>query len=305
MEVESNTAQGQVIDSSLLQITKDVPPEFWQEIEHEEIKISDPVISMVKEESKPDISKPSLDESGKPICLRYISNAIPILKYLYKELPIDEENDIKKDFYEGGFKIWECTLDLLKYLNETLIAGELKGKNVIDIGCGQGLLGLEALLCGASSIFFQDFNLEVLKFAVLPNFHLNGITELLPRAKFLSGDWSTTYEKVCSGINDVAIKTEAHPDLQNVRKFELVLMSEVLYCKENYDKLTKLIIDLLSDTGLCLISTKVYYFGCTGSLPDFREYLRERCPGLSFKSVRQIKNKNSNKREIIALSLQK
>lgn len=37
-----------------------------------------------------------------------------------------------------------------------------KGKRVMDIGCGHGLLGIAALKSGAELCCFQDFNQDVL-----------------------------------------------------------------------------------------------------------------------------------------------
>jgi ribosomal protein L11 methylase PrmA len=58
----------------------------------------------------------------------------------------------------GGFKIWECTFDLLGYLdthqNENCIG---PGSKILDLGCGSGLLGLYALRKGAESVVFQDY----------------------------------------------------------------------------------------------------------------------------------------------------
>ena len=303
MEVEKPTTKvASTVNKVLVDLVPGVPVEYWEEIENDELRIADLEISMAKEEDvKPDLTKPNVDSNGKAISLRYVNNAIKVLRYVFKETLIDEENDIKKDFYEGGFKIWECTVDLLQYLNETLLPFELKGKNVIDVGCGHGLLGILALLHAAEIVYFQDFNVEVLKFAVIPNIYMNGLLELLPKARFIAGDWSKTYEKIKSGIDDVA--GEGTLLSAKATKFDLVLMSEVLYCKDNYEKLVRLITELLSETGVCLISTKLYYFGCSGSLPEFREYLQLNWPRLSYKSVKQIKNKNSNKREIIAISL--
>eukprot|EP00331_Platyophrya_macrostoma_P032545 CAMPEP_0176458344 /NCGR_PEP_ID=MMETSP0127-20121128/32546_1 /TAXON_ID=938130 /ORGANISM="Platyophrya macrostoma, Strain WH" /LENGTH=309 /DNA_ID=CAMNT_0017848913 /DNA_START=27 /DNA_END=956 /DNA_ORIENTATION=+ len=308
MEVEKPTSKGNAaftVDPEVLTMIPGVPAEFWDEIELDEIKIADLEITMNKDEGnvKPDMTKPNVDSNGKAVSLRYVNNTIKIIRYLFNDSLIDEENDIKKDFYEGGFKIWECTVDLLKYLHESMLPYELKGKNVFDVGCGHGLLGIQAFLHGANSVYFQDFNLEVLKFAVIPNIYLNGMLEVLPRASFISGDWSKTYEKIINAIDDVV--KEGTIGTPKATKFDLMLMSEVLYCKENYEKLARLITELLSETGFCLISTKLYYFGCTGSLPEFREYLANYWPNLAYKSVKQIKNKMSNKREIVAISLQK
>lgn len=46
--------------------------------------------------------------------------------------------DIVPGKYEGGFTLWECTADLIKYFSDKSC---FTGKSVIDVGCGLGLLG--------------------------------------------------------------------------------------------------------------------------------------------------------------------
>lgn len=56
--------------------------------------------------------------------------------------------------FVGGLKIWECTYDLLDYIsNEKL---EFEGKNVLDLGCGSGIVGLVTFLQG-SECCLQDY----------------------------------------------------------------------------------------------------------------------------------------------------
>ena len=65
----------------------------------------------------------------------------------------------------GGFKLWECAVDLAQYLCreyslDKLITSktdpnfELVGKRVLELGCGQGLPGIVPLLAGAE-VHFQ------------------------------------------------------------------------------------------------------------------------------------------------------
>lgn len=46
-------------------------------------------------------------------------------------------------------------MDLLNYLEKENI--NLEGLEVLDLGCGAGLLGIQGLKSGASSAHFQDY----------------------------------------------------------------------------------------------------------------------------------------------------
>lgn len=59
-------------------------------------------------------------------------------------------------FILGGAKVWECTDDLLLYLSINFEETFWKGKRILDLGCGSGLLGIYALKCGAK-VDFQDY----------------------------------------------------------------------------------------------------------------------------------------------------
>ena len=66
-----------------------------------------------------------------------------------------KHSDLIPGIYEGGLKIWECTIDLLQYLqNHQEIS--LNGTTVLDLGCGNGCVGIYALKCNAS-VHFQDY----------------------------------------------------------------------------------------------------------------------------------------------------
>ena len=54
-----------------------------------------------------------------------------------------EATDLLPGQYEGGLKIWECSEDLVSYLSLST-AEVLRGKKVLELGCGAGLPGLLA-----------------------------------------------------------------------------------------------------------------------------------------------------------------
>jgi hypothetical protein len=83
-----------------------------------------------------------MDKSLTVAGLKYI----PVTQVAAKSFVYNSQADIIPGVYEGGFTLWECTLDMLNYLDRI----EFKDKVVIDIGCGLGLLGIKAILKGAA-----------------------------------------------------------------------------------------------------------------------------------------------------------
>lgn len=83
--------------------------------------------------------------------LKYLSNIAKLLDTL--SIPIFDEKlsfypDIKKKEYEGGFKIWECELDGVRFLLENKeLLGNMNKKTILEIGCGSGLMGILIRLC--------------------------------------------------------------------------------------------------------------------------------------------------------------
>jgi predicted nicotinamide N-methyase len=74
--------------------------------------------------------------------------------------------------YEGGLKLWECALDLVHYIAANLSL--VRGKRVLELGCGQGLPGICSLVYGqAAQVMFQDYNEEVLEQATTKTVALN------------------------------------------------------------------------------------------------------------------------------------
>jgi len=62
------------------------------------------------------------------------------------------ESDLVSGVYEGGLKVWECSLDLVDFIAQN--ANDFKGKTVLELGCGQGLPGVMAMRAGAANVAF-------------------------------------------------------------------------------------------------------------------------------------------------------
>ena len=62
---------------------------------------------------------------------------------------LSASTDLVPGVYEGGLKIWECSEDLVHWLDHTR-AGKLDGLKVLELGCGAGLPGIYCFKEGAS-----------------------------------------------------------------------------------------------------------------------------------------------------------
>ena len=60
-----------------------------------------------------------------------------------------ENSDLAPGVYEGGFKVWEGSVDLVRHLKKNNV--EMQGKRVIELGCGHGLPGIYAAMQVISS----------------------------------------------------------------------------------------------------------------------------------------------------------
>jgi protein-histidine N-methyltransferase len=89
-----------------------------------------------------------------------------------------DTGDLSSGFYEGGFKTWECAVDLAAYVANHITLTEDRNWHVVELGVGSGIPSLailrEALSrtrLGNKSIKFTfcDYNEEVLKLVTVPN----------------------------------------------------------------------------------------------------------------------------------------
>lgn len=197
------------------------------------------------------------------------------------EAVANSESDLVPGVYEGGLKTWECAADLVAQLDRS----EVPGTRAIEVGCGTAIPSvylLQRLLRESSSgaIYLYDYNEEVLSLVVYPNlllawhFHSQELdapgeldiddelvsafeTDLARRGialRFFAGGWDSY------ALDD---------------KFDVVLSSETVYAEETLPSLVALLHRAAHPSSLCLVATKVMYFGVGGGLAAFEHAVRQ------------------------------
>ncbi|XP_059373317.1 histidine protein methyltransferase 1 homolog [Carassius carassius] len=221
---------------------------------------------------------------------------------------LTQKSDLISGVYEGGLKIWECTYDLLEYIDD---AGEtFAGKRVLDLGCGAGLLGILALKRGATKVDFQDYNSTVIEQLTMPNVFLsceedneneeenssppskrkslNVSKKLLDHCGFFSGDWK-------SFLILMQNKTPSP-------KYDIIFTSETIYNTDYYSSLHNVFCDLLAENGIVYLSTKSHYFGVGGGLHLFEKFVEQN----NVFQIRYLKDVEQGlKRHVVSLKFRK
>jgi predicted nicotinamide N-methyase len=182
-------------------------------------------------------------------------------------------NEVVPGVYEGGFQLWECTLDLLTFLNSVNFANS----SVCELGCGRGLPGIYAALHGASAVLFQDFNADVIEKLTRPNAALNECDGT--RLQFCSLAWEQ-------------IPAELPP-----AGFDFVLASETIYRKETHPAFVRACKHIVKREGTVIMAAKRTYFGLSGGVFDFLDLAKAEFAH----ELHEIKDRSAYRRDIIVL----
>lgn len=196
--------------------------------------------------------------------------------------------DLVPGVYEGGLKVWESSVDLVRYLRDHNVVQP--HHRVLELGCGHGLPGIHALQQGAASVTFSDLNEEVLREVTGPNICLNiAHTAKLPsRVALVSGDWE--------GASEVLNRHAP-------AAFDVIVSAETFYTPLVTEKLLRTIHRHLAQQlpgALAIVAGKRYYFGTGGSVVE----LMSRACALGFQArvVASVEDGKSNIRDLIELT---
>lgn len=187
----------------------------------------------------------------------------------------ENSTDLIPLVYEGGLKIWECSIDLVEYLLESQVG--FHGKLVMEIGCGAGLPGIYALLQGAE-VHFQDYNDDVIEYVTIPNVLMNlaqqpkqcqsetasfGLLQTARKCcRFFSGDWGSVVDFI-------------NPGQVNEMMYDVILTSETIYAVESHVKLYNVIKRHLKEpNGIAYVAAKTHYFGVGGGTRSFEKLVK-------------------------------
>jgi predicted nicotinamide N-methyase len=229
--------------------------------------------------------------------------------------------DLVPGYYEGGLKVWESSIDLVRYLRGGGSGGREDGwdgaanviqaqHQVLELGCGHGLPGIEALQQGAAAVCFMDLNEEVLIGVTSPNIALNlvkagtgsshqeaGLMATVEgKVTLVSGDWEEASPLLPTSSTTTTTTMQAPP----CSSFDVILTAETIYTTQVTQKLLEMIQrHLTKPSGVALVAGKRYYFGTGGSVVD----LVSRAEALGFQTrvVESIKDGKSNIRDLVEL----
>lgn len=180
------------------------------------------------------------------------------------------KTDIVPGQYEGGFKLWECARDFVRFVHTGPATNTprcwLTGKRVLEVGCGHGLPGITALLGGAACVHFSDYNEEVLQHSTIPNILRNCSSSSSPSAspviinsssqvRLFSGDWAALADH---------LKQHQH------QQYDVILSTDTVYSLESIQSLLRLIHVALrpQSAGVAYVMGRCYYFGVGGGTKE-------------------------------------
>ncbi|KAM3123007.1 hypothetical protein CJJ07_001799 [Candidozyma auris] len=210
----------------------------------------------------------------------------------------EEELDLRKNVYEGGFKSWECSYDLVDEVakNEDTFAKN----SILELGCGSALPScfifqkwLEKNSSG-KTLVLGDYNYEVLRLVTIPNLVVHwastlSVKELAslqnPEIPMKNDEIQLTKDLADAFINTVKrLNIQLHfvsgswgpefVDIVSPMCPDLILSSETIYSLDTLPIFIQTLTDLmLKNQCAALIAAKSYYFGVGGSVKEFTSRL--------------------------------
>ncbi|KAL6453220.1 HPM1 Histidine protein methyltransferase 1 [Candida maltosa Xu316] len=225
------------------------------------------------------------------------------------ELLIDENNnDLQKNVYEGGFKSWECAYDTVDKLSQLIDQGKLTSSSILEFGCGTALPSCFILMKKIQSkntdplrLTLSDFNFDVLRLVTLPNIlihwastlpveQLHSLTTTENDQRFSNDELSLTpalIEQFKKDLRQYNIELsfisgswgKQFNEIISGDNVDLIISSETIYSPESLPIVAESIKQILTnsnaDSSLAIVAAKNIYFGVGGSLVEFLNYFNQ------------------------------
>ena len=136
---------------------------------------------------------------------------------------------------------------------------EAEGKDVIDVGCGSGILGIAAKICGAKSVYMCDIDEQAVEFA-RQNASLNHVDAVIERADLLEGDRQADF--IFANITADILMRFSKSIGKHLRKGGIIVLSGII------DKREAEVVQCYRDAGYKIIERQ--------SIDDWRAFKLKR-----------------------------
>ncbi|XP_039794928.1 histidine protein methyltransferase 1 homolog isoform X2 [Panicum virgatum] len=193
-----------------------------------------------------------------------------------------KDSDLVPGKYEGGLKLWEGSLDLVKALNSDIKEGRLllESKRVLELGCGHGLPGIFA-------------GLKVNLFKEPPEG-----TRTSTSVGFFAGDWSEMDKLLLCGDAEQDRTTSGVTEDKTYNGYDIIMMAETVYALSSLPNLYRLIKKCLRyPGGVVYMAGKKHYFGVGGGTRPFLRLVEEDGAMLT-ERLNDVADGSSNVREV-------
>ena len=246
--------------------------------------------------------------------------------------------DLSSGFYEGGFKTWECAVDLASFVCglELPVVGD--GWHIIELGAGSAIPSMALLeqalrdsRDSASQSFkftLCDYNEDVLRLVTAPNAFLASLAALdTTTARVHSHDFTSDGDMELDDVDEGLVRAtlEALAErkvsvnfvsgswgqelvrhvekIDNDRMNRLVLASETIYSPVVIGLFTSTLTSLLRNSygkSKAYVAAKRIYFGVGGGIDQFRREAEGN--GMTIREVGELQDQGPS-RVILEISL--
>lgn len=195
---------------------------------------------------------------------------------------IAKDTEVVPLVYEGGFKIWECSFDIISILAASA-ADQHPPMRILDLGCGAGIVGIWCLKrFPQCHVTFHDLNDTVLEQVTMPNVRRN--LGSFARTKFCCGPWH-----LADGVD--------------LGKYDLIVSGDTMYNVDALPDLISILCRTLKSDGRAVLAAKRYYFGVGGGSSTFCSMVKTTCKDYQTLILTSVTDGSSNIRDVVEFKM--